>query len=247
MNVVIIEDELLSSRRLERMLTDLKCNVLTSLVSVKSTVKWLQSNEHPEILFLDIQLSDGLCFEIFNQVEVESAIIFTTAFSDYSLKAFEYKSISYLLKPINKVRLQNAILKTNTFLKNKNEIEDLKARISKQESKNYKTSFAVKVGNKIKLVAVNDVSCFYSLNNASYLCVEGCNYVISFSLLNLIDILNPADFFQVSRKCIVNKQKLISCKRNKGNRLKISLEDFNEFEILVSRERVKDFKNWIED
>lgn len=247
MQVVIVEDELVSSRRLERMLADLNCEVLASIVSVKSTIKWLQTHKHPEILFLDIQLSDGLCFEIFDEVKVESAIIFTTAFSNYSLKAFEYKSISYLLKPINKEQLQKAILKTNTFLINNDEISDFKEHITNKQNSSYKDNFTVKVGNKIRIVDVKDISCFYSLDNASYLHVEGSNYIINYSLLSLNDILNPNRFFQVSRKCIINKQKLESCNRIKVNRFKIEMENFNEFEIFVSRERIKAFKDWLDN
>lgn len=247
MKVVIVEDELVSSRRLERMIASLNCEVLASMVSVKSAVKWLQTYKHPEILFLDVQLSDGLCFEIFEQVKVESAVIFTTAFSDYSLKAFEYKSISYLLKPINKEQLQKAILKTNTYLKNNNEVETLKAQLLEIEFKRYKDAFAVKVGNTIKIIDVKDVSCFYSLDNATFLSVKCSNYIVNYALLNLNELLNPLEFFQVSRKCIVNRKLIIGCYRHKSNRLKVKLQDFDEFEIFVSRERVKAFKGWLDN
>ncbi|WP_223032429.1 LytR/AlgR family response regulator transcription factor [Hanstruepera marina] len=246
MKVVIVEDELLSSRRLERMLTSLKCEVQVSLPSVGLAVEWLQNHTHPEILFLDIQLSDGMCFEIFNCVEVESAIIFTTAFSNYSLKAFNYKSISYLLKPINKQELQHAILKTRTFLKNKHEIEALKDIVTKQNFKDYKQSFFIKLGNKIKIINVTDVTCFYSFDNATYLYNGRGNYIVNYSLLNLNDLIDPSDFFQVSRKCIINRKKVVSYNRYNVNRLKVVLQNFNEFDVIVSRERVKAFKDWIE-
>lgn len=111
MKAIIIEDELPSARRLERLLEGFEIEILAKLNSVKSTVNWVENNKQPDIIFLDVQLSDGLCFEIFNQVKITSKIIFTTAFSNYSIKAFEYNSISYLLKPINKEKLENAILK----------------------------------------------------------------------------------------------------------------------------------------
>jgi DNA-binding LytR/AlgR family response regulator len=245
MKVVIVEDELMSSRRLERMLTGLQCEVVTSLVSVKLAVMWLKTHAQPDILFLDIQLSDGLCFEIFEQIKVESAIIFTTAFSDYSLKAFDYKSISYLLKPIKIEQLQDAITKTNSHIKNKNEIQSLRELIENRDRMNYKKAFTVKVGNRIKIVEVKDISCLYSSDNATFLHSQGNNYIINYSLLSLMDDLNPENFFQVSRKCIINKSAINSCNRYKNNRLQIVIDAFNEFEIVVSRERVKEFKNWI--
>ena len=111
MKAIIIEDELPSARRLERLLESFEIEILTKLNSVKSAVSWFQKNKQPDIIFLDVQLSDCLCFEIFNQVKITSKIIFTTAFSNYSIKAFDYNSISYLLKPINKEKLSEAILK----------------------------------------------------------------------------------------------------------------------------------------
>lgn len=245
MTVVIIEDELLSSRRLQRMLTNLQHDIVATLHSVASAVDWLQQHPHPEILFLDIQLSDGLCFDIFDRVTVDSAIIFTTAFSDYSLKAFDYKSIAYLLKPINQTQLEQAIVKTNTFLKHTTEIEALKTELSNTTSQHYKDAFAVKVGHTIKIVDTKKVCCFYSLDNATFLHVSGSNYIINHSLLHINEQLNPHQFFQVSRKCIVNKAHVKHCKRYGVNRLKITVVDFNEVDIIVSRERVKAFKAWL--
>jgi len=168
MKVVIIEDELASSRRLQRMLTTFNYEIVASLVSVKSAVKWFQNNAQPDVLFLDIHLADGLCFEIFKHVKITSPIVFTTAFSEYSIKAFDYNSVSYLIKPINKEQLEKAIKKANTFYKNEKELIELKEVIENENLQVYKTEFAVRIGKRIKVIKTESIDCFYSEDNASY-------------------------------------------------------------------------------
>lgn len=206
MKVVIIEDELASSRRLQRMLTTFNYEIVASLVSVKSAVKWFQNNAHPDVLFLDIHLADGLCFEIFKHVKITSPIVFTTAFSEYSIKAFDYNSVSYLLKPINKERLEKAIKKANTFYKNEKELIELKEVIENENLRVYKTEFAVRIGKRIKIIKTESIDCFYSEDNASYLKSSNSNYIINEALSGLETKLNPKQFFKVNRKFIVNRE-----------------------------------------
>ncbi|OBX24444.1 MULTISPECIES: LytR/AlgR family response regulator transcription factor [Bizionia] len=246
MKVLIIEDELLSSRRLERMVSNLDCEILASFVSVKKTVSWLQNNKHPDVLFLDIQLSDGLCFEIFDQVDVSSAIVFTTAFSDYSLEAFDYNSLSYLLKPINMEKLEIAVQKAKTVITSKEAVKALRNLIQTEAISQYKNTFPVKIGTAIKIIDISEISCFYSLENSTYIHAQGANYIINYSLSTLVDILNPQLFFQISRKCIINKKIIKSIKQIKNGRLQVIAGSFTEFVMLVSRERAKHFKAWLE-
>lgn len=245
MRVIIIEDELPSSRKLERMLSDFNYEITTTLVSVKSAIKWFKTQPHPDLLFLDIQLSDGLCFEIFNAVEVKSPIVFTTAFSEYSIKAFDYNSISYLLKPIQKPQLEKAIEKAKTFHDNEKELFALKVALENQKLSTYKTKFAVKVGKKIKLVNTESIVCFFSLDNATYLRTDTSSYIINNSLTLLEEELNPNLFFQVNRKFIININSIENIVSYKNNRLKVSLKSYDEIDIIVSRDRSKIFKEWL--
>lgn len=246
MKVVIIEDELASSRRLERMLSAFNYEIVTSLVSVKSAIEWFKNNEHPDVLFLDIHLSDGLCFEIFKQVKIKSPIVFTTAYSEYSIKAFDYNSVSYLLKPINKEELEKAIQKANTFYTNEKELIELKEVIENENIQVYKTEFAVRIGKKIKIIKTETIICFYSEDNATYLRSDNCNYIINDALSSLETKLNTKQFYKVNRKFIINREAIDNVISYTNSRFKIELKNYNKSEIIVSRERAKDFKNWLD-
>ncbi|WP_405566463.1 LytR/AlgR family response regulator transcription factor [Polaribacter sp. Asnod6-C07] len=246
MKVLIIEDELPSARRLERLLYDFEIEVLDKLTSVKSTILWFQKNQQPDLIFLDVQLSDGLCFDIFDRVKITSKIIFTTAFSNYSIKAFDYNSISYLLKPINKNKLTNAIHKTKEVYQKETHLKEFKKLVSNYKAVHYKESFTVKIGKKIKIFKSDDISCFYSFDNATFLNSNENNYVINQSLTRLEQDLNPAHFFRVNRTFIVHINAVKDIITYYNSRLKLILHAYKDSEIIVSRERVKDFKNWID-
>ena len=246
MKAVIIEDELPSARRLERLLQDFNIEIVATLNSVKSSILWFQKNEQPNLIFLDVQLSDGLCFEIFKTIKITSKIIFTTAFSNYSIKAFDYNSVSYLLKPINKQKLGEAILKAQKLHQKETDFEQFKKLISNYKTENYKESFTVKVGKKIKIFKADEITCFYSFDNSTYLNTFQGNYIINHSLTSLESDLNPHIFFRVNRTFIINKNAIKDIIAYSNSRLKLILDSYNEQEIIVSRERVKDFKVWID-
>ena len=246
MKAVIIEDELPSARRLERLLQDFEIEILVKLSSIKSAVLWFQNNKHPAIIFLDVQLSDGLCFEIFRQVKITSKIIFTTAFSNYSIKAFDYNSVSYLLKPINKEKLEAAITKAKEVHQKETDLAQFKVFVSAYKIESFKESFTVKIGKKIKILKADEVCCFYSYENASYLKTNQGNYIINHSLASLENDLNPIHFFRVNRTFIIHIKAIKDIINYSNSRLKLQLNAYSETEIIVSRERVKEFKNWID-
>lgn len=246
MRVVIIEDELPSSRRLERMLQEFNYEVLTSLVSVKAAVKWFETNEHPDVLFLDIHLSDGLCFEIFKHVNIKSPIVFTTAFSEYSIKAFDYNSISYLLKPIKKEQLAQAVEKATMFSIREKELIALKKAVGIESLSFYKSQFVVRVGKKVKIIEAEKTTCFFSEDNTTYIRTNGINYVINSSLTQLKDELNPSLFFKVNRKIIISRATIKGIQIHKNRRFKLELNGFDDNEIIVSRDRAKAFKFWLD-
>ena len=188
MKVVVIEDEKPAARRLGRMLNELGIAPLAMLHSVVEAVDWFQNNEHPDLLFLDIQLSDGLSFEIFETIEIKSAIIFTTAYDAYALKAFKLNSVDYLLKPIDADELTTAIDKyknTQSLSATPFDIEQIKALVNPTQ-KAYKTRFTVKVGQHLKMIPTADIECFFSENKATYICTnKGRNYLVDETLEHL--------------------------------------------------------------
>lgn len=246
MKALIIEDELPSARRLERLLQGFEIEILDKLSSIKSSINWFKKNEQPDLIFLDVQLSDGLCFEIFKYVKITSKIIFTTAFIDYSIQAFDYNSISYLLKPINKEKLNEAILKAQKLHQKETDFEQFKKLMSTYKTEKYKESFTVKLGKKIKILKTDEIGCFFSFENATYLNTSQGNYIINHSLTSLQNDLNPAEFFRVNRTYIVHINAINDIIGYSNSRLKLVLNSYNENEIIVSRERVKDFKAWID-
>lgn len=250
MKVVIIEDEKPAARRLSRMLNELDIEPLTMLHSVEESVNWFSNNEHPDLLLLDIQLSDGLSFEIFEEIEIKSAIIFTTAYDEYALKAFKLNSIDYLLKPIDSDDLEKAISKFKLFqpneLKNGFNLEQLKLLVSPSQ-KNYKKRFTVKIGQHLKMISVDAIECFFSENKATHIhTIDNRSYLLENTLDQLEDKLQPETFFRVNRKFVVNINAIKDIIAYSNSRLKLKLQSYAESEIIVSRERVKDFKNWLE-
>lgn len=250
MKVVIIEDEKPAARRLNRMLNELEIEPLAMLHSVEESVNWFYNNEDPDLLFLDIQLSDGLSFEIFDEIKVQSAIIFTTAYDEYALKAFKLNSIDYLLKPIDSDELENAINKFKEFQLNESshnfDLEQLKLLVSPSQ-KSYKKRFTVKIGQHLKMISIDSIECFYSENKATHIhTIDNRSYLIEATLDQLEDKLQPDTFFRVSRKFVININAFKDIISYTNSRLKIILKSYSDSEIIVSRERVKDFKNWLE-
>ena len=250
MKVIIIEDEKPSARRLQRMLTTLDMEAETMLHSVEESIDWFNTNPHPDLIFLDIQLSDGLSFEIFEAVEVKSAIIFTTAYDEYALQAFKLNSIDYLLKPIDDQDLETAVTKYKARLPQKTSIaldfEDIKKLLVNPIDRVYKKRFSVKVGQHLKLINIDDVECFYSENKGTYLyTTEGRNYLLDMTLEGLENELEPEIFFRINRKFFININAIKDMISYTNSRLQIKLNNYNEAEVIVARERVKDFKAWL--
>ena len=249
MKTIIIEDEKPSARRLKRMVEALGLQVTETLHSVEDAILWFKNNNHPDLIFLDIQLSDGLSFEIFEEISIKSSIIFTTAYDEYALKAFKLNSVDYLLKPIDEQELQEAVQK---FQK---QHKDTKVQVDYNSLKNllqpntssYKKRFTVKVGQHLKMFTIADIECFYSENKGTYLhTIQNRSYLIDFTLDQLENLLNPSQFYRISRKFFINVDAIKDIVSYSNSRLELKLNHFSESEIIVSRERVKDFKGWLE-
>ena len=250
MNVIIIEDEKPAARLLQRKLQKLDIEAGTMLHSVEEAVEWFSSNPHPELIFLDIQLSDGLSFEIFDTVAINSAVIFTTAYDEYALRAFKLNSIDYLLKPIDEDDLEAAIKK---FRQRRPEAQSLsldfdqiKRMLANPNEKSYKKRFTVKMGQHLKMINIEDAECFYSENKGTYIhTADGRNYLLENTLEQLENELDPAQFFRVSRKFIVSVSAIKDIVVYTNSRLKVILPTYKDDEVIVSRERVNDFREWL--
>ncbi|RNC89707.1 MAG: DNA-binding response regulator [Allomuricauda sp.] len=251
MKTIIIEDEKPAARRLARLLEEFGVTVSEMLHSVEESIEWFQNNEHPDLIFLDIQLSDGLSFEIFDVIKVKSAIIFTTAYDEYALQAFKLNSIDYLLKPIDDEELEKAVRQYEETKPEKEQIsvdfEDIKKLLVNPLEREYKKRFTAKVGQHLKIINADEVECFYSENKGTYSATkDGRNYLLDTTLENLETELSPKIFFRVSRKFYVNINHINDIISYTNSRLQIKMNTFKEQEIIVSRERVKDFKLWLE-
>jgi len=251
MNVIIIEDEKPSARRLQRMLDKYNVNVKEMLHSVEESTAWFKNNEHPDLIFLDIQLSDGLSFEIFDLVEIKSSIIFTTAFDEYALQAFKLNSIDYLLKPIDEEELESAVRKYQEMnSKPKNiqiDFDDIKQLLTNPLEREYKKRFTTKIGQHLKMINIDEIECFYSENKGTYAhTVDGRDYLLDTTLEKLELELSPKIFFRISRKYYVNINSIKDIISYTNSRLELKLNNYHEQEVIVARERVKDFKLWLE-
>jgi DNA-binding LytR/AlgR family response regulator len=250
LNIIIIEDEKPAARLLQRKVEKLGLKVTKMLHSVEESIDWFQNNSHPDLIFLDIQLSDGLSFELFEQMDIKSAVIFTTAYDEYALRAFKLNSIDYLLKPIDEDELSIAISKfKNQFQKNtisNLDFEAIKRMLINPVEKEYKSRFSVKIGQQLKVISVEEIECFYSENKGTYIhTIDNRDYLIDSTLEVVEAEINLKDFYRVSRKFIVPLKAVKEIQVYSNSRLKIILPTYKDDEVIVSRERVSDFKEWI--
>jgi len=250
MKVLIIEDEKLAANRLEKVLLsiDSTIDVLAKLDSIKKSVQWLQENSEPELIFMDIHLADGLSFDIFDRVEILSPVIFTTAYDEYALRAFKVNSIDYLLKPIDKDEVQKAFEKMRSLKggKSLNSIAQI-AQAMDMLSNKYKSRFMIKVGEHIKSIPIESITYFFSREKATFChTLEARNFIIDYSLEELEDLLDPETFFRINRKYIISCNSYTDIISFSNSRLKIVLEKPVKEDVIVSRDRVAEFKKWLD-
>jgi len=255
MTTIIIEDEKPAARLLQRKLGKLNIEVGAMLHSVEEAIDWFSKNEHPDLIFLDIQLSDGLSFEIFEKIEIKSAVIFTTAYDEYALRAFKLNSIDYLLKPIDEDDLEVAVSKFKARLPIpiaigketlQLDFEQIKRMLLNPFEKNHKKRFSVKIGQHLKVILTDEIECFFSENKGTYIhTFDNRNYLIETTLELLEEELNPADFFRVSRKFLIPLKAIKEIALHSNSRLKVILPSYKEDEVIVSREKVSGFKTWL--
>ena len=250
MNIIIVEDEKPAARLLQRKVEKLGLQVSKMLHSVEESIYWFTTNQHPDLIFLDIQLSDGLSFEIFEKIDIQSAVIFTTTYDEYALRAFKLNSIDYLLKPIDEVDLAIAISKFQNQFQKKSitslDFETIKKMMVNPMDRSYKKRFTIKLGQQLKMITIDEVECFYSENKGTYLhTLDNRDYLLDQTLEQLENELNPKEFYRVSRKFILPMKAIKEIQIYSNSRLKIILPTYKDDEVVVSREKVTDFKSWL--
>ena len=251
MRAVIIEDEKIAADSLKNLICQLDENieVVAMLQTVEDSVEWLDNNKHPDILFVDIHLADGSSFSIFEKTEVKCPIVFTTAYDEYALKAFEVNSIDYLLKPINKEDLQRSLNKYNN-LKGKDRDWDYKKFVSrffadKEKINNYKEYFLVPERDKLVPLAAKDIAYIYiDLKLIKAVTFSGKIYYLNQNLDEMMNQLNPKMFFRANRQYIIAHDAIKDISIWFGNKISLNLTISTEEKIIVSKARVSEFKNW---
>jgi len=241
---IIIEDEKPAARKLERMLSEFPdIDLIAKIESVEDGVAWFSKNEHPQLIFSDIVLGDGLSFDIFEKIPTKAFIIYTTAFDQYTLKAFKLNSIDYLLKPIMDEDLGAAIEKFRSFIPSNNEVNSQEIKELIKKDKSTLSRVLVKIGYNLKIVQTSEISCFYSENKIVYLQTQERAYPSDFTLDELTEVLDNQKFFRTNRQFIINSDYIKNIHTSPNYKVELKFQP--EEEITVSRERVKDFKDWL--
>ena len=253
MNVLIVEDEKLAADRLEKLVKRLEPAAVIAgrAMSVQAACSWLESQGAPDLAFLDIQLGDGLSFEIFERCPIQCPVIFTTAYDAYALRAFKLNSIDYLLKPVEEEELTAALKKYHQW-QSPRESAPLPEpvvweRTRLQYTQQYKQRFLIKLGEQLHAVPVEDVLYFWNEEKATFLTTTaGKRFLVDYSLNQLEELLDPAHFFRVNRQLMLRIASIKNIVAYSGSRLKVVLHHAEDKEALVSRERVNEFKSWLD-
>jgi DNA-binding LytR/AlgR family response regulator len=250
MKVLIVEDEIMAQKSLTRVLAQnfSDMDIVGYTDSVKSTVNWLNTpGNSADVIFMDVELSDGVCFEIFRQTEVKAKIIMTTAYDSYALKAFEAGSVDYILKPVDATALKRAVARCRMSGGNLDVEALMKAIGNNAPKKEYKERYIIKFNDRIIPLEASNIAYIYSEEKNNYLVTfEDKRYIIDSSLDTVTEDLNPEFFFRISRSCIISMKAIGSIVKQAGGRLRISARPEPGFEMTVSRSRVDDFLTWLE-
>ncbi|GAB4329662.1 MAG: LytTR family DNA-binding domain-containing protein [Bacteroidales bacterium] len=249
MRILIVEDEQPAAGHLKNLLLQVvpDADILGPVDSVRSAVEWFRQNPAPDLVMLDIHLADGISFEIFDQAEVRCPVIFTTAYNQYAIKAFKVNSVDYLLKPIDKEELRQAIDKYRSHWPEVRITRQLLEHLQEGLSQNYRTRFVVRVGEHLRAIPVDRVLFFYSLQKSTFMhTFEGMDYALDYSLDTLEEQLNPEKFFRINRRYIISLDAVEDIIAWSGSRLKIELKGSNAMDAVVSRERVSLFRKWLD-
>jgi len=249
MKIVIIEDEQYIAKRLVKLLDsiDFKYELLATFGRVSKAIAWFKKNDEPDLIFADIQLLDGTSFDIFNQVKLKSYVIFTTSYDDFAIQAFQVNSIDYLLKPITKRNLESALAKLKEIKNqdNSTNLTELLKQLSTEKPK-YKSRFLLKVGQAMELVTTDEIAYFYVEDSLSFVRTNsGKKHCLDLSMEELETSLDPDKFFRINRQMILKIDAIKKIKTFFNSRLILTIEPAFPEDVVVTRSRVGDFKEWL--
>ncbi len=248
MKVLIIEDEQAAVRRLQKLLVDINAemDMVAALSSIEMAVEWLTVNPAPDVILMDIHLADGSSFDIFQMVKIDAPVIFVTAYDEYALKAFKVNAIDYLLKPIKKEELANALKKVSIGKNEKTEEGGLVQKLTEAGFIKKSRRILVKMGQSIKMIDLNRVAYFYSRDKISFAVLpEGKRYPLDQSLDHIEQMIDPERFFRINRQFIVNIDCIDEMIAYSKSRVKLKLLPATDEEAIVSKERSPEFKKWL--
>ena len=249
LTIIIIEDELPNIQRLEKLLNGLDSNVMISarLQTVAASVKWLQQNKQPDIIFMDIRLTDGLSFEIFNYIDIQVPVIFITAYDEYALKAFEVNGVDYLLKPLEIDKLEKGLKKATALIGKVNDYSILELVNNMQARKPiYRSRFLIAYRDKYLIVSIDEIAYFTSEHKATYLIMDNRQrFMIDQTLEVLEKEMDPKIFFRVSRQAIISLKSIDKIHQSFNGQLKIELMPALEEGLLISRDKSNQLKKWL--
>lgn len=250
MIVLVVENERPAAERLINLIKSLDgtMRVAGVIETVEGAVNWLKSNPEPDLIMMDIQLDDGLCFEIFEIADIKIPVIFTTAYDEYTLQAFRVYSVDYLLKPVTQDKLKEALGKFRKFYLRDNQVRPDFNKILMELGNQYKSRFLVRAGERYRSVPVSEISYFHIIERSVFLKdIRGKEYALDYSLEQLQNILDPGRYFRINRDCIVSIDSVSTIYSYSSSRLILNIETGDKDEkFIVSRERVADFKRWID-
>ena len=250
MKILIVEDEHHAQKRLANMIKLLRptAEIINITDSVEDTLAFLEKKPIIDLLFLDVQLSDGLSFEIFEEINMDTPVIFTTAFDEYAIKAFKLNSVDYLLKPVDEDELEKAFSKFEKVFNKKEpfDLDNIKNLISSLTPKPYQSRFLIKSGQQLNFINVEDIAYFFSENSLSFLVTKNKKkHIVEHTMDKLEKMVDTRFFFRINRKTIINISSIAKASSYFNSRLVLQLTPPANFEVIVSREKVKDFKRWM--
>lgn len=249
MNLLIVEDEERNANKLIRLLQEIEPNstIIGVIESIKECVQWLNKNAAPDLIFMDVRLEDGLCFKIFEQVDITTPVIFTTSYDEYALKAFKVNSLDYLMKPIQEVDLREALVKYKKIYNSQlnDSIKDILVNINKKENA-FRSRFLIPYKDGFKTIKIDELDFIYSEQKITHLVLKDkSEFIVSQTMEELEEELNPVVFFRANRQHILNVDSIGSIHNYYNGKLKITLERAPKREVIVSREKAPIFKNWL--
>ncbi|MBI9052428.1 MAG: response regulator transcription factor [Bacteroidales bacterium] len=256
MKVVIIEDEQHNCKMLIGMINNLRPDwvVQVCLESVKQSIEWFSNNEHPDLIFMDIQLTDGICFSIFDKVDLESMIIFTTAYDEYAIQAFKVNSIDYLLKPMSEEKLSGAIKKAEkviSYIENEDKEKpdyDSLLQALKTGTKNYRKRFLIAGVSSFFKIETENIAYFYTINRITFaVTFQAKEHIVDLTMEKLEEQVDPEIFFRANRSQIINIESIQKFESYFGGKLSVRLVHPFKENVIISRLKATEFKNWLND